>query len=193
MTAVGKIFGTRKSAGAFLAIALLIAALALFFVSRNVKLVGARGFNRSTPLRHVEFQLLPTSLEVVEGKNYVHEFKVPGDAANAILAGEFSVEPRIQAQLNMLLVSPAGFSHWQEYLSTAQPATGDPDLLYRTGNTGADMFQIKLAPGTYDLIFDYGPPSGPTFSDHGGVVGLYSSRWANTKFILSYDVPQEIR
>ncbi len=53
------------------------------------------------------------------------------------------------------------------------------------------MFQIELAPGAYVLIFDYGPPSGPSFSDHGGVVCLYSSRWANTKFILSYDVPKK--
>ena len=184
-------FRTRKFAGALLAIAILIAAIALFFVSRNLKLVGAQNFNR--PLRHVSFQLLPNLVEVTEGKNYFREFKVPSDATNAILAGDFSVEPRVQAQLNMLLVSSVGFSHWQEYLSTTQPATGDPDLLYRTGNTGADMSQIKLSPGTYDLIFDYGPPSGPTFSDHGGVVGLYSSRWANTKSSLSYDLPREIR
>ncbi|MGB8541270.1 MAG: hypothetical protein WCD49_06490 [Candidatus Acidiferrales bacterium] len=182
---------THKFGGAVLAIAILIAGAALFVTSRNLKLVGAQSFKHPPRTRHVAFQLLPNSVEVREGKNYFHEFSVPGDATNAILAGEFTVEPRIQAQLDMLLVSRAGFPRWQEYLSTPEPR--DRNLLYRTGNTGADMFQIELAPGTYDLIFDYGPPSGPTFSDHGGVVGLYSSRWANTKFILSYDVPQEIR
>jgi hypothetical protein len=183
----------RTLAGFILAIVALMAAVAFYFAVRSHRLVAAQSLLHSAKLRHVTFILLPNNLTVIEGTSYSHEFSIPSDATNAILAGEFTVEPRIQAQLNMLVVTSTGFSHWQEYLSAGQSAADDRNLLYRTGNTGADLFEIKLAPGAYDLIFDYGPPSGPTFSDHYGGLGSPSSRSANAKITLSYDLPQEIR
>ncbi|MGA2419756.1 MAG: hypothetical protein ABSG69_06690 [Candidatus Acidiferrum sp.] len=183
----------RKLAGFILAIVALMAAVAFYFAARSHRFVEGQSLFHSAKLRHVTFTLLPNILTVIEGTSYSHEFSIPGDATNAIVAGEFTVEPRIQAQLNMLVVTSAGFSHWQEYLSAGQTEPGDRNLLYRTGNTGADLFEIKLVPGVYDLIFDYGPPSGPTFSDHYGGLGSPLSRNANTKITLSYDLPQEIR
>jgi len=193
MTRVPDMSRRRRLAGVILAIVVLMAAVASYFVVRSHGLVGAQSLFHLSKLRHVAFTLLPNNLSVVEGTSYSHEFSIPSDATNAILAGEFTVEPRIQAQLNMLVVTSAGFSHWQEYLSAAQSEAGHRDLVYRTGNTGAELLEIKLSPGTYDLIFDYGPQSGPTFSDHYGVVGGSSSRSANTRITLSYDLPQEIR
>lgn len=183
---------TRQLAGFILAIVILTAAVGFYFAVRSHRLVAAQSLFHSPKLRHVAFTLLPNNLTVIEGTSYSHEFSIPSDATNAILGGEFEVEPFTGAQMNMLLVSAAGFPHWKHYLSAAQPDLGDGNLLYRTGNTRADLFEIKLSPGTYDLIFDYGPPSGPTFSDHGGSPGGPSSRGANTKITLSYDLPQEM-
>jgi hypothetical protein len=183
---------TRRLAGFIVAIFILIAAAALYLASRNSKLTGAQSRIQASKARHVSFNLLPNNVTVIEGEYYSHEFAIPSDATSAILAGEFTTEPFTGAQLNMLLVTSAGFPHWQHYLSAAQPDLGDRNLLYRTGNTRADLFEIKLSPGTYDLIFDYGPASGPTLSDHYGSLGGPSSRGANTKITLSYDLPQEI-
>lgn len=186
---------TRQLAGLLLALVILVAALALYAASRTHRLASAQAFFRKPQpqLQHVSFNLLPDSVTVNEGADYSHQFSIPGDATNGLLAGEFEVEPFAGAQMNMLVVSAAGFSHWRQYLSSTQPGPGDRDLLYRTGNTRADLFEIKLSPGTYHLVFDYGPPTGPTFSDHGGILGGLSSRYANTKITLSYDLPQEIR
>jgi hypothetical protein len=63
-------------------------------------------------------------------------------------------------------------------------------LLYHSGNTNADYFQIKMTPGDYFLVFDYGP-STRTNTDH--YVDLdaldRNYRLTSTKITLNYDLP----
>ena len=182
----------RKTTIWLLAAITLAASFATAFAFRNRRRLSRGNPRQHQKTRHVAINLLPASVEVTEGKNFSHEFTILGDATNASLNGEFSAEPRLHAQLDMLLVSSAGFRHWQQFHSpTGAPTDSSKgELIYHTGNTIADSFLIKLSPGTYDLVFDYGPPTGPTFSDHYGGFGP-SYRVADTQITLSYDLPQE--
>jgi len=62
--------------------------------------------------------------------------------------------------------------------------------LARTGNTNADYFQIKLTPGDYFLVFDYGPSTRAN-TDHyvdGDALGR-NCRLTRTKITLYYTLP----
>lgn len=193
MSRVPCVRSRRKIASLVLVVTILGALVAALFSTRGLNFVLAR--NHSQPLRthHVAFGLLPESVNVLEKESYSHEFSVPNDALNVHLDGEFTVRPRAQGHLDMLVVSAAGFPHWEQFLPPTSAGSNlhSEELIYHTGNTIADLFQIKLKPGTYYLIFDYGPPTGATWSDHfGGFGGSY--RVADTKITLNYDLPQEI-
>ncbi|MFY9804914.1 MAG: hypothetical protein WA211_09745 [Candidatus Acidiferrales bacterium] len=141
----------------------------------------------------VAIDLLPSYVKVFEEDGYSHAFSSPSDAINGELDGEFTVDPRPQTQVDMLLVTAAGMKHWRDFLSSAAGAgskAGSGELLYRTGNTNAEYFQIKLTPGDYVLVFDYGP-STQTKADH--YVDLDAlgriCRLTRTKITLRYDLP----
>lgn len=141
--------------------------------------------------RPVTIDLLPSFVKVSEQGGYLHRFSVPSDATNARLEGEFTVDPRPQTEVDMLVVTAAGMKHWQDFLPSASGAkSGSGELLYHTGNTNADYFQIKLTTGDYVLIFDYGPPT-RTNADHFVDVDHAGPRyrWVNTKIGLSYQLP----
>lgn len=141
--------------------------------------------------------LLPSWLNVFEPNPYIHEFTVPGDASNARLAGEFTVQPRPQGRLDMLLVSADAVPHWQEFLSvpatpnSSSPTPAYPGLLYRSGDTIADHFEIKLLPGSYELIFYFGPAPSEQ-ADHYGCGWLGPCyRQVSPTITLTYELPQE--
>jgi len=167
----------------FLALAAATAAAAL--------LVGCKQ-DKPLKTRPVMINLLPVFVDVPE-EGYSHQFSIPNDATNAHLEGEFTVDPRPQGQLQLLIVSAQGMQHWQRFLSsTASP--NDPanaDLIYRSGNAIADRFDIKMTPGVYYVIFDYGPAAVAT-TDHfaGGVTGA-AYRQARSQIMLNYALPCE--
>lgn len=143
--------------------------------------------------RPVAIDLLPSFVKVFEQGGYSYAFNIPSDATNAHLEGEFTVDPRPQTQVDMLLVNAAGMKHWQGFLPSPAGAAGNSssgELLYHTGNSNADYFQIKLTPGDYFLIFTYGPAT-RTNTDH--YVDFDASarnyRLTRTKITLQYDTP----
>ena len=110
--------------------------------------------------RPVAIDLLPSFVKVFEKDSYSHPFNIPSNATNAHLDGEFTVDPRPQTQVDMLVVTAAGMKHWRDFLFSPRGAnnnTANGELLYHTGNTNADYFQIKMTPGDYFLVFDYAP------------------------------------
>ncbi len=83
--------------------------------------------------------------------------------------------------------------HWGDFLfspSGANNNTANGELLYHTGNTNADYFQIKMTPGDYFLVFDYGPSTRAN-TDHyvdGDALGR-NYRLTRTKITLYYTLP----
>lgn len=98
----------------------------------------------------VTINVLPVFVEVPE-EGYSHQFSIPNDASNARIEGEFTVDPRPQGQLQLLIVSAEGMQHWQRFLSsTASPSdSGNAELIYRGGDTIADRFNIKMTTGIF--------------------------------------------
>jgi len=152
--------------------------------------------HRHLRTRPVLIELLPDSVEVFEGKPFVHEFTVPADASNAVCKGEFTVEPRPQGHVNMLVVTAAGLQQWRQLFSSGnREATRDVSasggVLYHASETIAESFEVKLAPGTYDVVFEFsGSADEP--SDHYGGDGIgVPSRDVRSRIALSYDLPNE--
>jgi hypothetical protein len=143
-------------------------------------------------MRPVAIDLLPSFVKVFEKAGYSHPFNIPSDATNAHLDGEFTVDPRPQTQVDMLVVTAAGMKHWDFLFSRsgANNNTVNGELLYHTGNTNADYFQIQMTPGDYFLVFDYGP-STATMTDHFVERDALGPRYrlARTKITLSYELP----
>jgi hypothetical protein len=152
------------------------------------------GCKRDKPLktRPVRVNLLPVFVDVPE-KGYTHQFSIPNDSTNAHLEAEFTVDPRPQGQLQVLIVSAEGIQHWQRFLSpTASP--NDPanaELIYRSGDTIADRCDIKMTPGIYYVIFDYGPAAVSTADHFGGGVSGPAIRRARSQIMLNYALPCE--
>lgn len=152
------------------------------------------GCKHDKPLktRQVRINLLPVFVDVPE-EGYSHQFSIPNDATNAHLEGEFTVDPRPQGQLQLLVVSAEGMQNWQRFLSsTVSP--NDPEnaeLIYRSGDTIADRFNIKMTPGVYYVIFDYGPAAVSTADHFGGGVSGPAIRRARSQIMLNYALPCE--
>jgi hypothetical protein len=143
--------------------------------------------------RPVAIDLLPSFVKVFEKDGYSHPFSIPSDATNAHLEGEFIGDPRPQTHVDMLVITAAGRKNWRDFLLSpigANNNTANGELLYHSGTTNADYFQIKMTPGEYLLIFDYGP-STRTSADH--YVDLdalgRNYRLTSTKITLNYDLP----
>ena len=142
--------------------------------------------------RPVAIDLLPSFVKVFEKDGYSYRFSIPSDATNAHLEGQFTGDPRPQTQVDMLVVTAAGMKNWRDFLLSPSGAnnTANGELLYHSGNTNADYFQIKMTPGDYFLVFDYGP-STRTNADH--YVDLdalgRNYRLTSTKITLNYDLP----
>jgi hypothetical protein len=142
--------------------------------------------------RPVTINLLPVFVDVPE-KGYSHEFSIPNDATNTHLEGEFTVDPRPQGQLQMLIVSAEGIQHWQRFLSSTPPHQdpGSAELVYRSGDTSADRFDIKMTPGNCYVIFDYGPAAVSTADHFGGGLSGPVYRRARSQITLKYSLPCE--
>jgi hypothetical protein len=124
---------------------------------------------------------------------YSHQFSIPNDATNAHLEGEFTVDPRPQGQLQLLIISTEGMQHWQRFLSsTVSPSDpANAELIYRSGDTIADRFNIKMIPGNYYVIFDYDPAAVSTADHFGGGVSGPAIRRARSQIMLNYALPCE--
>ena len=146
--------------------------------------------------RPVAIDLLPTNL-MVWNKCYSHEFSIPSDATNAILAGEFTVEPRIQAQLNMLVVTSAGFAHWQEFFFPRRPkrqcGRWRLALPQRQYGGGAARNQTRARHLRADFRLRSAVGSNVQRTTTAALVLLRVELRRHTKITLSYDLPQEIR
>jgi hypothetical protein len=145
-----------------------------------------------TKTRPVTINVLPVFVDVPE-EGYSHQFSIPSDAANAHVEGEFTVDPRPQGQLQMLIVSAEGMQHWQRFLSStaSHDDPGDAELIYRSGDTIADRFNIKMTPGNYYVIFDYGPAAVASTDHFGGGVSGPAYRRARSQIMLNYALPCE--
>src|SRR5271156_3165529 len=179
------------------AVILLVAAfaLALLAIGTLARLKWhAEHAARKAPqqTRPVAIDLLPSFVKVFEKDGYSHRFSIPSDATNAHLEGQFTGEPRPQTQVDMLVVTAAGIKHWRDFLLSPSGAsnTAKGELLYHSGNTNADYFQIKMMPGDYFLVFDYGPAT-RTNADHYADLGAsgLNYRLTLTKITLSYELP----
>jgi hypothetical protein len=174
-------------------------AIAIFIVLAGTISVAARlvGCRRDEPVktktRPVTINVLPVFVDVPE-QGYSHPFSIPNDATNAHLEGEFTVDPRPQGQSQMLIVSAEGMGHWQRFLSSTAPHNdpGNAELIYRSGDTIADRFDIKMTPGIYDVIFDYGPAAAAATDHFGGGASGPAYRRARSQIRLAYDLPCEI-
>jgi hypothetical protein len=145
-----------------------------------------------TKTRPVTISVLPVFVDVPE-EGYSHQFSIPNDATNAHLEGEFTVDPRPQGQLQMLIVAAEGMQHWQRFRSSTASRNdpGDAELIYRSGDTIADRFNIKMTPGNYYVIFDYGPAAVATTDHFGGGVSGPAYRRARSQIMLNYALPCE--
>jgi hypothetical protein len=165
--------------------------LALIRAIRSERVL--RGSARAPKPRAVSISLLPTDVSVPEGGEYSYKFAVPADASNAQLNGEFTAQPRPGAQLDFLVVSEPGFQHWRDFvappLADKKPRGGE--LLYRSGATIADRFQFSLTPGTYYLIFAYGPATGQGDHFAGPPFPNTVYRDAASEISLSYELPPD--
>jgi len=162
-------------------------------------LLGAcrRDFNfakehKPSKTRLVAVNMLPEFVAVPE-EGYSHQFSIPADATNAHVDGQFTVEPRPQGQLELLIVSPEGMKHWQRFVSSTASSSnpGDAELIYRSGHTIADRFNAKISPGNYYVIFDYGPAAVAPSDHFGGGLSGPAYRQAQPQFILKYELPCE--
>src|ERR1700722_14297457 len=84
----------RTLAGFILAMVALMAAVAFYFAVRSHRLVAAQSLMHAAKPPHVAFILLPNNLTVIEGTSYSHEFSIPSDATNAIVACWVFEDPR---------------------------------------------------------------------------------------------------
>jgi hypothetical protein len=184
--------GRRKIALAILG-ALMVATIVAALLSVRRQNSSAASDHNPPKTRPVAISLLPAFVDVREATGYRHQFSIPSDATNAHIEGEFTVEPRPQGQVDLLVVSAEAMQHLQRFLSFAATPDdlNDVGLLYRSGDTIADRFDVKMAPGTYDLIFDFGPVAMGT-TDHfaGGVAGP-SYRQVRPQIALDYELPCE--
>ena len=191
MTPASSTRGRRKQVmGIFVVLVVATSAAAL---------LGAcgRDFNfanehKTSKTRPVAVNMLPEFVAVPE-EGYSHQFSIPADATNAHLDGEFTVEPRPQAQLELLIVSAEGVKHWQRFVSSTVSSSdpGDAALIYRSGHTIADRFNAKISPGNYYVIFDYGPAAVAPSDHFGGGDSGPAYRQAQPQFILKYELPCE--
>ncbi len=173
-------------------------AVAIFVVLAVTASVAAllAGYRRDKPLetetRPVTINVLPVFVDVPE-EGYSHQFSIPDDATHAHVEGEFTVDPRPQGQLQMLIVSAEGMQHWQRFRSStaSHEDPGNAELIYRSGDTIADRFNIKMTPGNYYVIFDYGPAAVATTDHFGGGVSGSVYRRARSQIMLNYALPCE--
>jgi len=172
------------------AFALGLLAIGLF---ARLRWHAEHGASQAPPqTRPVAIDLLPSFVKVFEKDGYSHPFNISSDATNAHLDGEFTVDPRPQTQVDMLVLTAAGMKHWRDFLFSPSGAnnTANGELLYHTGNTNADYFQIKMTPGDYFLVFDYGPSTRAN-TDHyvdDDALG-HNCRLTRTKITLYYTLP----
>lgn len=145
-----------------------------------------------TKTRPVTINVLPVFVDV-PAEGFSHQFSIPNDATNARVEGEFTVDPRPQGQLQMLIVSAEGMQHWQRFLSStaSHDDSGHAELIYRSGDTIADRFNIKMRPGNYYVIFDYGPAAVATTDHFGGGLSGPAYRRARSQIMLNYALPCE--
>jgi hypothetical protein len=148
--------------------------------------------HKTSKTRLVAVNMLPEFVAVPE-EGYSHQFSIPTDATNAHVDGEFTVEPRPQGQLELLIVSAEGMQHWQRFVSSTASSSdsGDAALIYRSGDTIADRFNAKMSPGNYYVIFDYGPAAVAPSDHFGGDLSGPAYRQAQPQFILNYELPCE--
>jgi hypothetical protein len=158
-------------------------------------LVAVRAVHSSlAPLAHAytykvaSIDVLPGSISVPAGGSTHYAITVPGDASHAHLDGEFTVEPRPDAQVDMLVVTEAGMRHWKDFISKdgSEQNSSNRELIYHTGKTRADLFHLMLAPGTYYLIFDDGP-EGEAGGYYTEPVGGGLIRSVSARVTLSYE------
>ena len=180
----------KQVAGIFVVLVVATSAAALLVACR-------RDFNfakehKTAKTRLVAVNLLPEFVAVPE-QSYSHQFSIPNDATNAHVDGEFTVEPRPQGQLELLIVSAEGMKHWQRFVSSTASSSdpGDADLIYRSGHTIADRFNANMSPGNYYVIFDYGPAAVAPSDHFGGGLSGPAYRQAQPQFILKYELPCE--
>jgi hypothetical protein len=183
----------RKIAIAIFVVLVVTTIVAGLFIMRrqNLSVAKARKPPRTRP---VAINLLPAFVDVPEQKGYSHQFSIPSDATNAHVEGEFTVEPRPSGQVDLLLVSTEGMQHLQQILSTAT-MPNDPrsaDLIYHSGNTIADRFDVQATPGNYYLIFEFSPVASGTTDHFGGGVGGPPYRQVRPQIRLDYELPCEI-
>jgi hypothetical protein len=182
----------RKIAIATLVALIVTAIVTALFIARRRNL-GAANDSKTPKTRPVEINLLPTTVDIPEKTGYSHQFSIPSDAANAHLEGEFTVEPRPQAQAELLLVSAEGMNHWQRFVSsTGSPNDSrDTDFIYRSGDTIAARFDVRMTPGAYYLLFDFAPVANGTADHFGGGVYGPAYRRVRPNIRLDYDLPCE--
>jgi len=91
------------------------------------------------------------------------------------------------------VVSAEGMQNWQRFISlTVVPnESRDADLIYRSGDTIAERFDVKMTPGTYYLIFNFGPVATGTTDHFGGGGAGPSYRQVRPKIRLDYELPCE--
>lgn len=95
--------------------------------------------------------VVPESMFMKQNEFATFKVLVPPGAGNAHIGGKFSVQPVPHAQVDMVLIREAGYQAWRAY-----PID---DVIYHTGNTSTNKFQIPLGPGNYYLIFDNNLPA----------------------------------
>jgi hypothetical protein len=184
--------GRRKIAIAILVALVVTTTVAALFIARRRNLSAAND-HKPPKTRPVTINLLPAFVDVPQQKGYSHQFSIPNDATNAHVAGEFTVEPRPQGEVELLVVSTEGMQNWQRFISsTAVPnESRDADLIYRSGDTIAERFDVKMTPGNYYLIFDFGPVATGTTDHFGGGGAGPSYRQVRPQIRLDYELPCE--
>ena len=79
----------------------------------------------------------------------------------------------------------------KEHVPQSHDDPGDAELIFRSGNTIADRFNIKMTPGDYYVIFDYGPAAVATTDHFGGGVSGAVYRRARSQIMPNYALPCE--
>ena len=183
----------RKIAIAIFVVLVFTTIVAGLFIMRKQNLSVAKD-RRPPRTRPVAINLLPEFVDVPEQKGYSHKFSIPSDATNAHVEGEFTVEPRPSGQVDLLLVSAEGMADLQRFLSSAA-TPNDPrpaDLIYHSGDTIADRFDVQATPGNYYLIFEFSPVASGTADHFGGGVCSPPYRQVHPQIRLDYELPCEI-
>jgi hypothetical protein len=98
---------SARSAAVLLVVVFALGPLAIGLRAR-LKWRAEHAASQAQPAtRPVTIDLLPSFVKVSEEGGYFHRFSVPSDATNAHLEGEFTVDPRPQTEVDMLVLTAA--------------------------------------------------------------------------------------